>query len=294
MTHQPSQTQDTPIADYQTPVADAAAEDTSLSDPDRNLPVPRQSHIISSVLSPALRLWLRSQVEAVETLEVLIEGGDRQLLRGLVPRLTLLAQGVVYRGLALSRIKLVGRGIQVNFRQLLRGKPLQLSRVIPVLGEAMLTEEDLNRSLQTSLLLPVLNEIFAQLLRAGIAPDIVDPHAKKPVILDNFRVRLQGDRLTLGAELVSAIQGKNIPFALRTGLRVVGPHQLRLQHPEWLPTFGARRGLPLDDFDGYPLDLGTDFALADLTLDDGRLLVRGQFNVYPDPTTDPQTVDVSA
>lgn len=287
MTHQPSPSSDTPVADYQTPVTEVPASDSALPDPDRNLPVPRQSHIISTVLSPALRLWLRSQVEAVEALEVLIEGGDRQLLQGLVPRLTLLAQGVVYQGLALSRLKLVGRGIQVNFRQLLRGKPLQLSRVIPVLGEAMLTEEDLNTSLQTSLLMPAINEIFEQLLRAGIAPDIVDPHSKKPVILDNFRVRLQGDRLTLAAELVSAVQGTNIPFAIRTGLRVAGNSQLRLVEPEWLPTFGARRGLPLDDFDGYPLDLGTDLILHDLTLENGRLVFRGQFNVYPDPSADP-------
>ncbi|MBE9101977.1 LmeA family phospholipid-binding protein [Vacuolonema iberomarrocanum] len=286
MTHQPSQASDTPVADYQTPLADVPASDSTVADPDRNLPVPRQSHIISTVLSPALRLWLRSQVEAVETLDVLIEGGDRQLLRGIVPRLTLMAQGVIYQGMSVSRLKLVGRGIQVNFRQLLRGKPLKLARVIPVLGETVLTEEDLNVSLQTSLLMPAVNDIFEQLLRVGIAPDIIDPESKKPVILDNFRVRLQGDRLTLGAEIVSATQGKNIPFAIRTGLRVAGNHQLRLTEPEWLPTFGSRRGLPLDDFDGYPLDLGTDLTLQDLTLEDGRLIFRGQFNVYPDPASD--------
>lgn len=282
MTQQPSQTSDTPVTDYQPPIADASTSGSAFSDPDRNLPVPRQSHIISTVLSPAMRLWLRSQVETVETLEVLIEGGDRQLLRGLVPRLTLMAQGVVYQGLAVSRLKLVGRGIQVNFRQLLRGKPLQLARVIPVLGEIVLTEDDLNVSLQTSLLMPAMNGIFEQLLRAGIAPDIIDPDSKKPVILDNFRTRLQGDRLTLGAEIVSASQGKNIPFAIRTGLRVLGPHQIRLTEPEWLPTFGSRRGLPLDDFDGYPLDLGTDLVLQDLSLQDGHLLFRGQFTIYPE------------
>jgi len=284
MTQQPSRTTDTPFTDeYDAPpVANPQGGSSGWPDPDRNLPVPRQSHIISTILTPALRLWLRSQVEQVEDLQVLIEGGDRQLLQGLVPRLTLTARDVVYDGLYLSRVRLVGRGIQVNFRQILRGKPLQLSRTIPVQGEAVLTEADLNDSLQTPLLTTLLSDILVHLLRAGIAPDLVDPNSKKPIVLDNFEARLQEGRITLAAELVAATQGTNFPLALRTGLRVVGDRQLRLDQPEWLPNLRAKRGLALDDLDGYPVDLGTDVQVQDLILEEGRLIFRGRFNVYAD------------
>jgi len=284
MTQQPPQTTETSYTEYEdtSPYATPQAGSSTWADPDRNLPVPRQSHIISTILAPALKLWLRSQVEHVEDLEVLIEGGDRQLLQGIVPRLTLSARDVVYQGLAMSRVRLVGRGIQVNFRQILRGKPLQLSRTIPVQGEAVLTEDNLNDSLQTPMLTTLLSDVLVHLLRAGVAPDLVDPNSKKPIVLDNFEARLHEGRITLAAELVAATQGTNFPLAIRTGLRVVGDRQLRLEHPEWLSSLRAKRGLPLDDLDGYPVDLGTDVQVQDLILEEGRMIFRGHFNVYAD------------
>lgn len=283
MTQQPSPSPDTPYTDdydEAPPVAAPEAGGSGWVDPDRNLPVPKQSHIISRILAPALRLWLRSQVEEVDDLHVDIEGGDRQLLQGIVPRLTLTGRNVLYQGLALSQVRLVGRGIQVNFRQILRGKPLQLSRTIPVQGEAILTEDDLNESLQTPMLMTLLNDVLGHLLRAGVAPDLVDPNSRKPIVLDNFTALLRGGKLTLAAELVSAAQGTNFPLAIRTGLRVIGDNRLRLENPEWLTSLRAKRGLSLDDLDGYPVDLGTDVQVQDLILEEGRLIFRGRFNVY--------------
>lgn len=285
MTQQPSQTTETSVTDTDYDDSPSPAPQVgagSWADPDRNLPVPRQSHIISTILTPALRLWLRSQVEYVEELEVLIEGGDRQLLQGLVPRLTLTGRDVRYQGLALSHVRLMGRGIQVNFGQLLRGKPLQLARTIPVQGEAILTEEDLNDSLETPLLMQVLSELLVHLLRAGVAPDLVDPSSKKPIVLDNFKALLHPGRITLAAELIAATQGTSFPLAIRTGLQAVGGSQLRLEKPEWLSSLRAKRGLSLDDLDGYPVDLGTDVQIQDLILEAGQLTFRGHFTVYAD------------
>lgn len=291
MTQQPSPATDStdssvtdtemPRSAQQSPVSDLPA------DPDRNLPVPRQSHIISTVLAPALRLWLRSQVESVGELQVVIEGGDRQILRGILPRITLMAQDVVYEGLYMSQVRLVGRGIQVNFGQVLRGKPLRLARSVPVQVEATFSEEDINDSLETPLMFNVFNDLLIQLLRAGAAPELVDPTSKRSMVLDNFKARLQPERLLLSAELVAARQGTNLPFALRTGLRLAGRSQLRLANPEWLTSLNAKRGLPLHDLDGFPLDLGSDFSLDLLALEEGRLRLRGTVNVVPDDADAP-------
>ena len=285
MTHFQPQSSDPTTADYEAPALDPQAP-VSLPDPDRNLPVPRQSHIISTILTPALRLWLRSQVEHVDDLNLLIEGGDRQLLTGLIPRVTISARNVVYRGLYLERITLVGRGIKVNFRQILRGKPLQLERTVPVQAEVRLSQQDLNDSLQGPLLAGVVNDLLLNLLKAGAAPDLVTLDGKTPILLDDFRAKIAPGLLTLGAAIVSNPAGKPVPFIIRTGLRTTNGRQLHLVNPEWLPTPKAKRGLVLHDLDGFPLELGSDVEIQDLELGDRQLICRGKINVVPDGAAD--------
>jgi hypothetical protein len=82
---------------------------------------PKKSTIISTVLSPALRLWLRSQVEQLEALQFNIIGGDRQILTGHIPGVSIAASGVVYQGLHLSKIQLEGTDIRVNLGQVIKG-----------------------------------------------------------------------------------------------------------------------------------------------------------------------------
>ncbi|PSB25836.1 DUF2993 domain-containing protein, partial [filamentous cyanobacterium Phorm 46] len=55
------------------------------------------SRIASAVLSPAVQLWLRSQVQQVDELKVKIEGSDRQILSGTIPKVTAAARGAVYK-----------------------------------------------------------------------------------------------------------------------------------------------------------------------------------------------------
>ncbi|HIK55103.1 MAG TPA: DUF2993 domain-containing protein [Synechococcales cyanobacterium M55_K2018_004] len=278
---QSSSSDPTLTEDYQIPLREPS-ESAPLPDPDRNLPVPRQSHIISSILSPAVRLWLRSQVQEVDDLYVSIEGGDRQILSGLIPRVTVSARNAIYQGLYLSQVRLVGRGIKVNLGQILRGRPLRLGHSFTVQAELILTEDDLNASFDTPLLANVFSDLLINLLRAGAAPELVNPGSKKPIILDNFRARIDPDLLTLGAEIISATQGTATPFVIRTGLRLGNGSELLLQNPEWLPTPKAKRGLALDDLDGFPLDLGTDVEIQDLLLEDGRLVCRGKINIIPE------------
>jgi LmeA-like phospholipid-binding len=103
--------------------------------------------LIGRVLAPAIQLWLKSQVEQVEHLEVGIQAGNRQILSGTIPQITLLAQKVIYQGLHLSDVNLTGQHIRVNLGQVLQGKALQLLEPIAVNGKVILLEADLNASL---------------------------------------------------------------------------------------------------------------------------------------------------
>ena len=49
--------------------------------------------IVGSILAPACRVWLRSQVSHVDDLQVDIAGGSRQILGGTIPGVTVVAVG---------------------------------------------------------------------------------------------------------------------------------------------------------------------------------------------------------
>ena len=107
----------------------------------------KSTDLISKVLSPALRLWLRSQVESVAELNFSIQGKDRQILTGYIPSISLNSSRAVYQGLHLGEVELLGENIRINIGQVLKGKPLQLLEPIQVTGQVRLDQADLEASL---------------------------------------------------------------------------------------------------------------------------------------------------
>lgn len=243
-------------------------------------PSAKSSRILSSVLTPALRLWLRSQVQQIDKLELQIAGGDRQLLGGYVPQVEVVAENAVYQGLHLTQIRLSGTNIRVNLRQILRGKPLQLLEVVPVVGAAMITEADLNASLRSPLLAQAVSEFLVTLLRSGEA-DLLDAPADD-LSFDRLQIQLGASQLTLSANLVS-VSGTPTEIAIRTGLKVADGHQLQLDQPQWLPHAQAKRGLPLRELDGWTIDLGDDVQIEELAIDPEKITCQGRINVIPLP-----------
>lgn len=242
---------------------------------------PLRKGLISRVLPSAVGLWLRSQVEQIEELEFQIEGGDRQILSGHIPRVRIAAHHAVYQGLHLSEVQLVGEGIRVNLGQVLRGKPLRLLEVVPVRGHLRLSEADLNASLSAPLLAEAITDFLLKLLQSGDAADSFGLDQDMPNLnLQNLQIRIGAQRLILVAQLIS-LSGTATPLAIRTGLSLENGSMLRLDSPEWLPHANAKRGLPLDDLHGYALDLGTDVNLEGLVLEPGQLVCRGCINVIP-------------
>lgn len=246
--------------------AAAAAKAASPAEPARH------SRLISKVLSPAVRLWLQSQVERVEDLQVKIQGGDRQILQGAIPSVSLSAKGAVYQGLHLSQLLLTATGIHINIGQVLKGKPLRLLQPVPVVGELLLREADLNASVSAPLLSIALTEFLCQNLQPASA---FSKMASLPLTLRNPQIRIDSGQLTLSGILVSAT-GIELPFVFGTGLSGAN-RELQFVRPH----FQTPPGVPGPQPDDFTLDLGPEVDIQELTLSQSQLVCRGSITVLP-------------
>lgn len=242
------------------------------------------SRFISKVLSPAVKLWLRSQVNSVETLQFQIEGGDRQLMSGYVPKVTIAAQQVIYQGIALSYIHLVGETIRINLKEVVRGQPLRLLEPIPVQAEAIVHQADLNASMNSPLLAEALSELVMMLLQSGLTSDLsteLQSELKPPIAVQSPAIKIGENHLILSANLRSAASQQSTPFTLRTQLQIAEGHKIRFCQPEWLTHSNAETGQPLPHLETFEIDLGTEVFLQQLTLSDEQLICQGQIRVMP-------------
>jgi len=234
-----------------------------------------QSRIISRVLAPALRLWLRSQLEQVEDLHLKIEAGDRQLLGGGISRVVASASKAVYRGLHFSRVQVTGQGIKTNLGQVLRGKPFRLLAAFPVTGEVTLSEADLNASLNAPLLATAVTEFLLSLLQPDTQAGNLLPNA---AALKGVQVQLGTNELTFTGILIA--NSTETPIAVRTGLSIKKGNLLKLegfQHHtsvnELIPTQNCKTNVTIP--------LGSDVHLDTLSVQPDCLTCQGRITVMP-------------
>jgi hypothetical protein len=226
------------------------------------------SRIASAVLSPAVQLWLRSQVQQVSELSVKIEGSDRQLFSGAIPKVTVTARGAVYQGLHLTSIALEGAGIRVNLGQVIKGQPLRLLESFPVFGVLRLIQSDLNASLKAPLLANALSDFLMPILPLG--------DRQQPLILQNSQIVIDTGLLTLSAVILRH-EGTQIPFVLRTGLRMFSGHELMLENPEIEFTQSSTKHI----VDSFKIDFGPEVEIEELILNTGEIVGQGGIRVLP-------------
>lgn len=226
----------------------------------------KHSRIISKVLSPAVRLWLRSLIEQVSNLEVKISASDRSLLTGQIERISISASGAIYQGLHLSQIHLVGENIGINLSQVLRGKPLRLLKPVPVSAELLLKEADLNASLRSPMLANALTDLLTTLL---------SPTYTKARQVSCNKITLNRDQLIINADLIADNNSK-LAVVIYLILSLASSHELLLQSQ-----LQEHLGLPLVDLDASTLDLGSEVNIQELSLSLGQLICRGKINVLP-------------
>jgi|SRR5919199_3044165 hypothetical protein len=234
----------------------------------------KKSRIISKVLSPALQLWLRSQVEQVESLQFKIIGGDRQILSGHIPMVSVAASHAVYQGLHLSQLQLEGTSIRVNLGQVIKGQPLRLLEPIPVVGQILLKTSDLQASLQAPMLSNAVAEFLSTLLKShGITNSADDLKDRQ---INWHQVDIAEGQLTLFGTVTDALC-QTRPVVIRAGLQLATPQVLRL-NPLQIQLSATSPPLNLD---GFQVDLGSEVNLQELALTPGQLMCRGRLTVLP-------------
>ena len=222
--------------------------------------------IITQVLTTAVKLWLRSQVSQVSELEVEIKASDRQLFSGRIPSVSVFATHAVYQGLLITQIQLIAENIRVNIGSVLKGKPLRLLETVPVVGDLIVDEKDLNASLSSDLLSTALSDLLVKVLPTDYSQS--QPIKWQEILLGNNQIILRGLRVT---------NSETTPLEICLGLQLLSGHELQLVH---IPIKRDREDILKDNYE-YNLDLGSDVDIQELTLIPGKLVCRGRINVNP-------------
>ncbi|MBE8969401.1 DUF2993 domain-containing protein [Nostocales cyanobacterium LEGE 12452] len=222
--------------------------------------------IITQVLTTAVKLWLRSQTSQISELEVEIKASDRQLFSGRIPSVSIFATHAVYQGLLITQIQLIAENIRVNIGSVLKGKPLRLLETVPVVGDLIIDEKDLNASLSSDLLSTALSDLLVKVL----PKDYPQSQSIKwqEIILGNNQIILRGLRVT---------NSETTPLEICLGLQLLSGHELQLVH---IPIKRDREDILKENYE-YNLDLGSDVDIQELTLIPGKLVCRGRINVNP-------------
>jgi hypothetical protein len=225
-----------------------------------------KTRIISKVLTTAVKLWLKSQVSHVSQLEVEINASDRELVSGCIPGVCITAENAVYKGIHITQIKLVAETIQVNIGGILKGQPVRLLEPVPVVGNLIVDEQDLNNSLASELLSTGLSDVVLKFLPTlSVKSQII---TWQKIILGNEKILLK-----------SIISGATQPEPLEIGLNLdlINGNELKLHNIQAIQNQVSL----LEEEQIYHLNLGLDVDIQELSLIPGQLVCQGKINVNP-------------
>ena len=165
------------------------------------------------LVASGLQLWVRQQCDAIESLEIQLEGSALGLLRGKMAGVSLMARRVSYQQLELELVQLTSSPIEVNIGKLLKGQPLQLQHPFTIRGQVGFTAEGLNQSISRPQWRGLADHLGEMLL--GISP-VVELRISQDKLI--FAAKAAGEvglvelethlDATDGAVVINAIQGK--------------------------------------------------------------------------------------
>jgi hypothetical protein len=102
---------------------------------------------VLALLSRGLEFWVRQQCQAIDSLEIRLEGTALQLLRGRLEGVRVQARGVRYQDLELAEVRLRSDALRVRMGALVRRQVLELENPFQVVGSIVFSSDGLNRSL---------------------------------------------------------------------------------------------------------------------------------------------------
>ncbi|MGM3305935.1 LmeA family phospholipid-binding protein [Anabaena sp. WFMT] len=235
---------------------------------DKSSPVTngKKIRLITQVLTTAIKLWLRTQLTQVSQIEVEIGSSDRQLLSGCIPSVSIFATNAVYQGVHVTRVQLWAENIRLNIGAILKGKPLKLLEVVPVVAELLVEEQDLNNSLSSELLSTALNDVLVKLLPEECQKS--KPIAWQEITLDNQRLILFG---------VLLLESEPTVIEISMGLELLNGQELQLSQIQ----IKSNQEIIGESNSKYHLDLGSDVDIKEITFTSSQLVCHGRINVNP-------------
>jgi hypothetical protein len=223
--------------------------------------------LISKVLSPAINLWLHSQLDQVEHLKININGTNRQIVTGYIPGVSLESSNPVYQGIHLDQVQINGENIKINLGQVIKGKPLRLLEPILVQGKVSLQQAQLNLSLASELLSTALTDLLKNFISSA---------SWQNQEINWQTVEIKPDKLIITGMIRDLAEGITQPISLRSGLSLAGSQKLLL-HPLQIET--SQEQITLSN---YEIDLGSQVNLETLALDEGKIYCQGKIVVVSD------------
>lgn len=222
--------------------------------------------IITPILTRAVKLWLRSQVSSIGDLEIAINTSDRQLLAGMIPGISIIANQAIYQGIHVKEIKLTATNIKTNLSGVIRGQALKLLEPIFVIGDALISEEGLNASLMSGILSPALTEVLVKFLPEDYSNSKSFKYKSIELGMQRLIIRTTHDP-----------DAAAIPLEFHLGLVLVGQNTLKLQQ---IQIFRAGQ-IIVNDESGDTMNLGSDVELNELTIQPGKVSCQGTIKVNP-------------
>lgn len=233
----------------------------------------KPNRFISKILSPAVRLFLRSQIEKAENLEFTIDAGNRDIFAGIIPLVNLSAHKAVYQGLHLSDVNLTAKDISINLKEVMRGKPLKLLNPVLLSGEVFLEKSDIKTSLSSSLLSNALVDLLEIII-----PDI--SNNSELSIKDNKiiweQIDLADSEFKLGGNYTD-LSGNKYAIMLRASLELIGSNQLKLT----LLDIKLPPNFPEAKTNIFDLDLGTEVNIKEMNISADKISAQVDLTVLP-------------
>ena len=220
--------------------------------------------MISKLLSTAVKLYLRSQVEGAEYLKVQIIGGNKQILTGCIPQVFLSCSRAIYQGLYLSQVELRGADIVFNLPEVLKRQPLKLTEPVFVDLEVKLSAADLQASVNSSLLQSGMTDLWKMIAtQQGRSTNSVIEWNN--IAIANQELNLKGIyRDAAGIEQLS----------LSTGISLADSHTLCLS-----PLKIVNKSSTDEIKNELQIDLGTDIAIEQLVIESEQILCAGKIRI---------------
>nr|WP_259736148.1 DUF2993 domain-containing protein [Synechococcus sp. CS-1329] len=136
------------------------------AEPPQPSPSPNKGPVLQ-LLASGLQIWIRSQCEAVGSLEVQLHGSTLNLLRGRLDGVSLMARQVVYQGLEIELVELKSDPLRIQLGGVLRGQPVQLEHAFLIQGLVAFTAVGLSGSLNRPRWQELSDHLGEQLLGLG-------------------------------------------------------------------------------------------------------------------------------